>query len=79
VPLLLLAGALLEVGLFWCGIVRAHVLAASGRRFERRSTTHGTSILVLADSTGVGVAPNCLRNRSPGCSQPTSPTPTSST
>ena len=55
VPLLLLGGALLEIALFWRGILRAHMLAASSRRFERRSTTQGTSILVLGDSTGVGV------------------------
>ena len=55
VPLLLLSGALLEMALFWRGVARAHLLAASGRRFERRSTIQGTSILVLGDSTGVGV------------------------
>ena len=58
VPLLLLAGALLEMALFWRGILRVHMLAASGRRFERRSTTQGRSILVLGDSTGVGVGAN---------------------
>ncbi|HWH81453.1 MAG TPA: GDSL-type esterase/lipase family protein [Burkholderiaceae bacterium] len=55
VPLLLLSGALLEMAVFWRGIERAHLLAASGRRFERHSTSHGVSILVLGDSTGVGV------------------------
>ncbi len=58
VPLLLLSGALLEMALFWRGVARARLLAASGRRFERRSTTQGTSILVLGDSTGVGVGAN---------------------
>ena len=55
VSLLLLCGALLEMALFWRGVARARLLAASGRRFERRSTTRGTSILILGDSTGVGV------------------------
>jgi lysophospholipase L1-like esterase len=58
VSLLLLSGALLEMGLFWRGVARAHLLAASGRRFERRSTAEGASILVLGDSTGVGVGAN---------------------
>jgi len=56
--MLLLSGALLEVALFWRGVARARLLAASGRRFERRSTTQGTSILILGDSTGVGVGAN---------------------
>jgi lysophospholipase L1-like esterase len=58
VSLLLLSGALLQMALFWRGVARARLLAASGRRFERRSTTQGASILVLGDSTGVGVGAN---------------------
>ena len=58
VPLLLFSGALLEMALFWRGVLRAQLLAASSRRYERRSTSHGISILVLGDSTGVGVGAN---------------------
>ena len=58
VPLLLLAGALLEIVLSWRGVARVHLLAACSRRFERRSTTQSTSILILGDSTGVGVGAN---------------------
>ena len=54
-PLLLLAGGLLEVALFWRGVHHARSLAARGRRYERRLAAKGTTILILGDSTGVGV------------------------
>jgi lysophospholipase L1-like esterase len=54
-PLLLVSGALLELALFWRGVGRARSLAAQGRRFERRLAAQGTTILILGDSTGVGV------------------------
>jgi lysophospholipase L1-like esterase len=37
------------------GVKRARALAARGQRFERRLATRATSILILGDSTGVGV------------------------
>ena len=58
-PALLLSGAALEMALFWHGIRKARSLAAQGRRFERRRAAQeaatGPAILVLGDSTGVGV------------------------
>jgi lysophospholipase L1-like esterase len=55
VPLVLLSSAALEVALFWRDVQRARSLAARGRRFERRLAAKGTTILILGDSTGVGV------------------------
>lgn len=55
VPLVLLGAVALEVALFWRDVKRARSLAALGRRFERRLAARGTTILVLGDSTGVGV------------------------
>ena len=46
---------LLEMAAFWRGIGRARRLAAEGRRFERRLSAKGAMVLVLGDSTGVGV------------------------
>jgi lysophospholipase L1-like esterase len=53
--LLVLAGVLLDMAVFWRGIGRARRFAAAGRRFERRLSTRGATVLVLGDSTGVGV------------------------
>jgi lysophospholipase L1-like esterase len=55
VPLVLLSAAALEMGLFWHGIQRARAFAAQGRRFERRLAAKATTVLILGDSTGVGV------------------------
>lgn len=55
VPLVLLSSAVLELALFWRDVKRARSLAARGRRFERRLAAMGTTILILGDSTGVGV------------------------
>ena len=55
VPLLLGCGALVQVAAFWRGIQRARTFAAQGRRFERRRSEQGPRILILGDSTGVGV------------------------
>jgi lysophospholipase L1-like esterase len=52
---LALAGALLETAAFWRGIGRARRLAAAGRRFERRLSARRAAMLILGDSTGVGV------------------------
>ena len=50
-----LAGALLETAVFWRGIGRARRFAKAGRRFERRLSARHATVLVLGDSTGVGV------------------------
>jgi len=55
VPLLVGCGALMQVAAFWRGVQRAREFAAQGRRFERRLTAQGPRILLLGDSTGVGV------------------------
>jgi lysophospholipase L1-like esterase len=40
---------------FWRGIGRARRFAAAGRRFERRLSARRAAMLILGDSTGVGV------------------------
>jgi lysophospholipase L1-like esterase len=55
VPLLLASTVLIQAAVFWRGVKRARSLAAQGRRFERRLESKGLSILILGDSTGVGV------------------------
>ncbi len=55
IPLLLAATALVQVAVFWRGVQRARTLAARARRYERRLASKGLSILILGDSTGVGV------------------------
>ncbi|MDQ2735700.1 MAG: GDSL-type esterase/lipase family protein, partial [Pseudomonadota bacterium] len=54
-PLLLVSGALLELALFWRGVTRARSLSSRGRRYERRLAAQERTILILGDSTGVGV------------------------
>ena len=54
-PLLVAAGGMLQVFLLRRGIARAQALSAGGQRFERRMTQEGLRILVLGDSTGVGI------------------------
>lgn len=53
--LLVLAGALLETAVFWYGVGRARRFAEAGQRFERRLSAQGARLLILGDSTGVGV------------------------
>ncbi len=55
VPLLVGCGALVQAATFWRGVQRARAFAAQGRRFERRVAAQGPRILILGDSTGVGV------------------------
>jgi len=50
-----LAGVLLEIVVFWRGIGRARRFAKAGRRFERRLSSRRATVLILGDSTGVGV------------------------
>ena len=50
-----LAGVLLELTAFWRGVGRARRFAKAGRRFERRLSARGATVLILGDSTGVGV------------------------
>jgi len=50
-----LASALLEIVVFWRGIGRARRFAKAGRRFERRLSARSATVLILGDSTGVGV------------------------
>ena len=52
---LALAGVLVETVTFWRGIGRARRFAAAGRRFERRLSAQHATVLILGDSTGVGV------------------------
>jgi len=40
---------------FWRGIGRARRFAKAGRRFERRLSAQSATVLILGDSTGVGV------------------------
>ena len=51
----IVTAAALEALSFWRGIRRARALAAAGRRFERRLATGTITVLILGDSTGVGV------------------------
>ena len=41
--------------MFWRGIGRARRFAQAGRRFERRLSARRATVLILGDSTGVGV------------------------
>ena len=50
-----LAGVVLEIAMFWRGIGRARRFAKAGRRFERRLSAQSATVLILGDSTGVGV------------------------
>jgi lysophospholipase L1-like esterase len=50
-----LAGVVLEMAMFWRGIGRARRFAKAGRRFERRLSARRATVLILGDSTGVGV------------------------
>jgi lysophospholipase L1-like esterase len=52
---LMLAGLLLDAAAFWRGVGRARRFAAAGRRFERRLSARRATVLILGDSTGVGV------------------------
>jgi lysophospholipase L1-like esterase len=52
---LALAGVALETAAFWRGIGRARRFAKAGRRFERRLSARRAAVLILGDSTGVGV------------------------
>lgn len=54
-PIALASGAVVRFVAFWRGVAKARALAAAGQRFERRQLSPGYSILVLGDSTGVGV------------------------
>jgi len=55
VPLLLVSTALIQFAIFWRGVQKARTLAAQGRRYERRLASKGLAMLILGDSTGVGV------------------------
>ena len=55
-PLLVVSAALLRLGVLWRDVGRARAFAAVGRSFERRrGDVDGPRVLVLGDSTGVGV------------------------
>ena len=51
----MLSGVLFELAAFRRGVERARSLASSAQRFERRVPVRSHSIVVLGDSTGVGV------------------------
>jgi lysophospholipase L1-like esterase len=55
VPLLVVSAAAVRMAAFWRGIGRARALAAASQRYERRQAASAHAILVLGDSTGVGV------------------------
>jgi lysophospholipase L1-like esterase len=55
VPVALTSGAALRLLWLWKGIGRARALAAAGQAFERRVASTGWRVLVLGDSTGVGI------------------------
>lgn len=50
-----LVGVLLEAAVFPRGVGRARRFAKAGQRFERRLSAKGATVLILGDSTGVGV------------------------
>jgi lysophospholipase L1-like esterase len=52
---LALAAVLLETALFGHRVGRARRFGNAGRRFERRLSAQGARVLILGDSTGVGV------------------------
>jgi len=52
---LALAAVLIEAAVFWHGVGRARRFAKAGQRFERRLSAQGARVLILGDSTGVGV------------------------
>ena len=55
VPLLVASAAAVRMVAFWRGIGRSRALAAASQRYERRQAASTHAILVLGDSTGVGV------------------------
>lgn len=55
VPTVLASAAILRLFAFWRDVGKAKALAAAVERYERRQSTSALSILVLGDSTGVGV------------------------
>ena len=55
VPVALTSGAAVRLVLLWREVGRARWLSAQGRAFERRFSPARTCILVLGDSTGVGI------------------------
>ena len=55
VPLLVASAMAVRMVAFWRGIGRSRALSASSQRYERRQLTSAHAILVLGDSTGVGV------------------------
>ena len=54
-PIIALAGALAQTAYVWRGIGRARAFAAEGRRYQRRVPAPVLRILILGDSTGVGI------------------------
>jgi lysophospholipase L1-like esterase len=55
VPMLMVSAVALRMAAFWHGIGRSRALAAASRPYERRQAASVHAILVLGDSTGVGV------------------------
>ena len=54
-PAIALAGALAHTGLLWRGVARSRAFSARGRRYQRRVVTPVLRIVILGDSTGVGI------------------------
>lgn len=54
-PAIAVAGALAQTALLWRGVERARAFAARGRRYQRRVVAPSLRIVILGDSTGVGI------------------------
>jgi hypothetical protein len=59
VPVALTSGAAMRAVQLWREVERARSLSAQGRAFERRVSPARARILVLGDSTGVGIGASC--------------------
>jgi lysophospholipase L1-like esterase len=55
VAFLVASAAAMRMVTFWRGVGRSRALAAAGQPYERRQAASAHAILVLGDSTGVGV------------------------
>ncbi|MDQ6680104.1 MAG: GDSL-type esterase/lipase family protein, partial [Pseudomonadota bacterium] len=55
----LTSGAALRLIFLWREIGRARLLASQGKPYERRVSSNGPRVLVLGDSTGVGIGASC--------------------
>lgn len=54
-PAIALAAAATQTALLWRGVARARAFSARGERYQRRVVTPVLRIVILGDSTGVGI------------------------